>query len=190
MSRTRTTQILRKAGGGDHDALDELFPLVFDQLRQLAAASFRRQPRGHTLQPTALVHEAYLRLVDTEGLRWNDRVHFLAIAARAMHQALVDYARYRGAQKRGAGWRRVTLGGGLAGGAEHRGVDVLSLEEALSELGRLHERQARVVELRFFGGLTFAEAAVVLGVSAKTVEGDWYGARAWLRSKLDPQRGE
>ncbi len=188
MSKARATNILKRARGGDKTALNELMPLVFDQLRELAVAYFRQQPSDHTLQPTALVHEAYLRLVDQASLEWKDRSHFLGIAARAMRQVLVDYARQRNAEKRGGDRVRVPLGMDLAKKSKSKDLDVLWLAEVLEELGDLHARQARVVELRFLGGLTIDEAAEVLGVSPKTVEADWYGARAWLRRKLDQEQ--
>lgn len=144
----------------------------------------RGERRDHTLQPTALVHEAYLQLVDADSIEWQDREHFIATAALAMRRALVDHGRKKAAQKRGGGWDRTVLGDTLA--MSGRSVlDVLELEEVLSRLQSFDERKARVVELRFFGGLTNDEAARVLGVSSRTVEDDWYGARAWLMRELE-----
>lgn len=178
-----TTLALRGARKGDEVATRELFIAIYEELRRLAAAHFRRQPAGHTLQPTAIVHEAFLKLVDAPAIECEDREHFLALAARVLRQTLVDHARHRGALKRGGEARRVFLAEGLALAGD-RPLEVLDLEEALTELEVLDERKARVVELRFFSGLTNAEAARILGVAAKTAESDWYGARAWLRRRL------
>lgn len=163
--------------------LESALPVIYDELRAIAAAYLRLERPGHTLQPTALVHEAYGRLADHASPPWTDAAHFRAIAARVMRQVLVDSARRHGAAKRGAGMDRVTLSGAQLP-APDTGIDVLELDELLGELSRLHERKARVVELLFFGGLTHAEAAGVIGVSRKTVESDWYTARAWLGRRL------
>jgi RNA polymerase sigma factor (TIGR02999 family) len=162
---------------------DTELPLVYDELRRIAAAHLRRERAGHTLQPTALVHEAYLRLLEQSG-QFHDETHFRATASRVMRQILVDHARRRGADKRGGGWLRVALCDDEVGGAADRDVEILALDEALEELGRLDERKSRVVEMRFFGGMTCSEAAVNLGVSPKTAEADWYMARAWLHRRL------
>ena len=164
----------------------ELFPFVYDELRRLAGYYMAREHAGHTLQPTALVHEAYLRLVDQTRTGFKGRTHFLAVSAEVMRRLLIDHARRRGAAKRGLGWQRVTLGPGAevpragALGAE----DLLSLDAALDRLAELDERQARIVTLRFFGGLNVEEVAEVIGVSKRTVESDWRHARAWLRVEL------
>ena len=181
--RASITEILKRARDGDGNATDELFPLVYADLKRLAAGIFRRQHSGHTWQPTVLVHEAYLRLVNQAESDVASRAHFFALAARVMRQALVDHARENGAKKRGADRLRVTLEEGIAVSLDSS-VDLLDLEEALRELQGLDARKAEVVELRFFGGLTIAEAARVLDVSPKTVEADWYAARAWLRGRL------
>jgi len=168
---------------GDSAAAGRLLPLVYDQLRDLAGSYFRRQPAGHTLQPTALVHEAFVKLVEQTQISWTNREHFLAIAATAMRQILTDHARRVRADKRGGSWERVTLSERLeaSSGAE---LDVVELDEALTRLAALDERKHRVVELRYFGGLTVEEVANLLGVSKRTVEKDWHAARAWLSVQL------
>jgi RNA polymerase sigma factor (TIGR02999 family) len=182
-ARTRTTDLVLSSPAPGSEAFASLVGVVYEELKRLAGALLRRERPGHTLQPTALVHEAYLHLVDSTRLQWKDRVHFLAIAARAMRQVLVHHARARGAAKRGGGRDRITLHD-APGEAGLPGVEVLALEEALEELARLDERKARVVELRFFSGLTLPEAAAVLGVSISTAEDDWALARAWLGRRL------
>ncbi len=177
------TVILERIGEGDRAAVDELLPLVYEELRAIAERALRGERSGHTLQATALVHEAYLRLVGTERMAWQNRAHFLAAGAESIRRVLIDHARGRGREKRGGGWRRVPLEG--AGGADGgRWVDVVDLHEALARLESVSERQAKLVELRFFGGLTMEESAHVLGVSVRTVTGDWAMARAWLRREL------
>jgi RNA polymerase sigma-70 factor (ECF subfamily) len=161
--------------------------LVYAELRALAAAYARGQRPGHTLQPTALVHEAFVKLVEAPAGGWNDRAHFFAVAATAMRQVLADHARSRQARKRGGDWQRITLDGGELG-QERDELDLVALDEALEELGRSDPRKLRVVELRFFGGLTAEEVARVLGVSLSTVESDWRTARAWLQIRLAPDR--
>lgn len=181
-----TTQLLADIGNGDQKAAARLFPLVYDELRALAGRYFRRQNPGHTLQPTGLVHEAFLRLIDQTNAQWKDRAHFFAVAATAMRQILVNHALARNAQKRGGGRRKLALTNNWAvdEGSE---FDAVELDEALRKLAALDERKAKVVELRFFGGLTVEEVAEVLGVSKATVEGDWRMARAWLSRALGPE---
>jgi RNA polymerase sigma factor (TIGR02999 family) len=187
------TALLRAWARGERAALDELLPLVYGELRRQAARCMRAQPAGHTLQPTALVHEAYLRLVDRggTGAAWQDRSHFFAVAARVMRSILVDHARARRTAKRGGGAQALTLGAADAAGAaaDHSEVDVEALDEVLTRLAALDPRQARVVELRYFGGLSIEEAAEVLGVSHATVEREWKTARLWLRRELEASRG-
>jgi RNA polymerase sigma factor (TIGR02999 family) len=166
-------------------AADKLIPLVYDELRDLARNYLRSERKGHTLQPTALVHEAYLRLVDQTRVDWKGRTHFYAVAAAVMRRLLTDHARMRGRGKRGRGWRRVVLDELTAAG-EQGMVDSVALNDAINTLASLDEQQARIVELRFFGGLTVEEVAHVLGVSKRKVEGDWTHAKAWLRVALDP----
>ncbi|RJP35111.1 MAG: sigma-70 family RNA polymerase sigma factor [Phycisphaerales bacterium] len=168
---------------GDEGAADRLFPIVYAELRALAADLLHGEKPGHTLQPTALVHEAYVRLVDQTKLNYQDRAHFIAFAARTMRRVLVDHARAKAARKRGRGWERVTLGSSVALTADPT-VDLLALNDALTRLASLHERQAQIVDLRFFGGLSIEETAAVLGVGHATVEIDWQMARAWLRREL------
>lgn len=180
---TRILQALTETGRPDAPAADRLFSLIYDELHAIADAYMSRERSGHTLQPTALVHEAYLKLVEGPPVAWRGRSHFYGIAARAMRQILIDHARRRGAAKRGGGLERVTLDeSGLADG---RGdLDLLDLDEALLRFARLDDRAARVVELRVFGGLTAAESADVLGVSSRTIENDWSVARLWLGREL------
>lgn len=181
MSRRNTCmRLLTQGGTGRFDAL---LPVVYEELRELAGAYLRRERAAHTLQPTALANEAYLRLVDETKIEWRDRAQLLAIAARAMRQILIDHARRRGALKRGGGRERVTLSDapGIAGDAP---LDLLELDAALEALEALDARKSRVVELRFFAGLTLKEVAEALGVSLTTAEDDWYFARAWLRGRL------
>ena len=167
----------------------KLMPLVYDELRRLAARYFRNERPDHTLQPTALVHEAYLKLVDHSRVDWQGRTHFFAVSANAMRRVLVDYARGRQRQRRGGGQKKVLLDSQVAP-LDFSPVDMMAIDEALERLEQLDERQARVVELRFFGGLNVDEAAHELGVSKRTVEDDWTHAKAWMRTALgDESRG-
>lgn len=184
-SRGDVTRILKRASAGDESAINRLLPMVYDELRALAESYLQCENPGHTLQATALVHEAYLRLVKQEDVEWQNRAHFFALAAQAIRRILVDHARSRGRAKRGGDRERVTLDEDPALTPD-RDLDLIELDAALEKLARLHERQARIVELRFFGGLTLREAAEVLGVSPWTVDGDWSMARAWLRRELRP----
>ena len=174
------TTLLRAWASGDEAAGEQLFPILQGELRRQAGRYMRRERRGHTLQPSGLVNETYLRLAAAPGLDWQSRAQFFAIAARVMRQVLVDHARRRRAAKREG--RRVTL---TDAGAPAVPLDLLDLESALGELAVLDPRQARVVELRFFGGLDVEETAEVLGVSARTVKREWRTARAWLQQRLD-----
>ena len=178
------TQLLNELGAGDSAALDRLLPLVFDELRRLAHSYLRRERGDHTLQPTALVNEAYLRLVNQQDVRWQGRAHFFGIAANLMRQILVDHTRRRAADKRGgADLERLSLTQAELV-VNRADVDVLALEEALERLNEFDRQQARIVELKFFAGLTIEETAEVLGVSHATVERDWKLARAWLKREL------
>lgn len=177
------TSWLRAARQGDAAAAERVADAVSAELRIIATSIMRRERPGHTLQPTALVNEAWLRLAEDSGREYADRVHFFATAAKIMRRVLVDHARANDAEKRGGDWTRVSIADG-AGQTTGFDVDVLALHAALEKLQALSERQARVVELRWFGGLTQAESAEVLGVSATTVENDWAFARAWLRREL------
>jgi RNA polymerase sigma factor (TIGR02999 family) len=164
---------------------DELFEAVYDPLRELARRYLRRERPGHTLQPTALVHEAYFKLVDQSRVDWKGRTHFFAVGAKAMRRILIDYARSRKRAKRGGDWLRVTLSGLAAPPfGDLDPTQLLELHSALEKLAQLDERQARVVELRFFAGLRMSEVAKVLGVSKRTADGDWAKARTWLEQEL------
>ena len=177
------TELLARARAGSAVALEELVPLVYGELRRIAGRYVRRERAGHSLQATALVHEAYIRLLKDEDLTIENRAHFLGIAARSMRQILVEHARARGAEKRGGERQRVTLGEGVAAGGPVD-VDLLALEEALERLAALNADHARIVELRFFGGLTNEETAAVLDISPATVKRAWAVARAWLFREL------
>lgn len=184
-----STLLLRAWQGGDVHARDELFDLVHRDLRARAAAFLRRERRDHTLQPTALIHETYLRLVDHQRVDWQNRAHFLAIAAKMMRRILVDHARRRHAAKRPAHDLRVALDDQI-GQAEPVGCDVLSLHAALEELERIDERQAHIVELRYFAGMSEDEIAGALGVSRSSITREWQMARAWLYRRLTLTAGE
>ncbi len=186
------TQWLHRLAAGDGAAADRLLPLVYAELRRIASERLRRERDGHTLAPTDLVHEAFLRLADATQVGWADRAHFFAVAAGVMRRLLVDWARARRAEKRGGGAPHVSLdatGAAPAVGAVDRAEALLALDEALADLARRSERQARVVECRYFAGLTIEETAEALGVSPTTVRVDWRLARAWLRVVLGPDGG-
>jgi RNA polymerase sigma factor (TIGR02999 family) len=185
----QVTQLLRAWRAGDDDALNRVLPLVEAELRRLARAHMTRERRGHTLQTTALVNEAFVRLVGARTLDWQDRAHFLGIVARLMRRVLVDHARARGYQKRGGGAQRVSLVEAMAV-SPAPDVDVLTLDRALSALAAVDERKARVVELRFFGGLSVVETAEILHVSTDTIKRDWRLAKLWLLHELDGTHGE
>ncbi|MBI4607363.1 MAG: sigma-70 family RNA polymerase sigma factor [Planctomycetes bacterium] len=190
MERDSTVDVsadLSRSTGGDGAAAARLMALVHGELRALAVEYFRRERPDHTLQPSALVNEAYLRLVDQDRTDWAGKTHFKAIAAIEMRRVLLDHARAHRAEKRGGAWRRVSLEGVLSPQGEP-GVDALDVEEAIARLAALEPRQARMVELRVYSGLTVAEIARVLGISPKTVEKDWRMARAWLHRRLRRDR--
>ena len=176
------TQLLSNLGGNPV-AAEELLPLVYDELRALAGSLFRQQSTGHTLQPTALVHEAYLRLVGQQRVEWKSRAHFMAVAAKAMRQILVNHAIAKKADKRGGDWGRVTLSE-AAEPSREPDVDLEALNDALRRLETLDDRQVRIVEMRYFAGLTMEEIAHVLGLSLSAVEKDWRMARNWLKREL------
>ena len=188
-AKDRATAIVSGLGEGSAGApgrAEELLPLVYDELRALARGYMARERAGHTLQPTALVHEAYMKLVDQSRVDWQGRTHFLAVCAVSMRRILIDHARGHKRAKRGDGRQRVTLAHAVVG-SHDAGVDpeqLLDLDTAVDKLAKLDPRQARIVELRCFGGLTVAEVAHVLGVSKRTVEGDWTHALAWLTREL------
>lgn len=179
----RVTRLVRRLGDGDADVAEELLPLVYDELRGVAHRLFAGRSGGHTLQPTAVVHEAWLKLAGgARGLR--SRAHFFAVAARAMRQVLCDAARARRADRRGAGWRHVTLHDQAEVGANGATYDLVDLDDALQRLALANDRHARVVELRCFAGMTFAEIADTLGLTERTIQMDWRAARAFLHHVL------
>jgi len=182
-SSNPVTELLVRWRDGDSQALDSLMPLVYTELRRLAHYYLQRERSDHTLQSTALVHEAYLRLAGNSPPQWQNRAHFFGIAAHIMRQILVEYARGRGAAKRGGSAYRLTLDEALDIPMK-TGVDVVALDQALSELSAMDEQQGRIVELRFFGGLTIEDTSEVLGVSPATVKRDWVTARAWLHRAI------
>lgn len=185
---SNATALLAAHTRGDPEAAAKLFPIVYGELRALAGACMRDERSNHTLQPTALVHEAYLRLIDVDRIDWSGRSHFLAFAARTMRRVLVDHARARDADKR-AGARELVPISGFDVPAADEAVDVLGLDVALEKLARVDARQARIIELHAFAGLTLEEIAAVLGVSRDTVKLDWRAARAWLHRELALEGG-
>ena len=184
------TQMLREASGGDRDALERLLPLVYEELRRLADRKLRYERPDHTLQATALVHEAYLKLIDQSRVEWRNRAHFFAVASQAIRRILVDHARQRGAQKRGGGAEKLSLDEGFNVSVDRPDTNLLHLDRALEKLAETHPEKVGVVELRFFGGLTNEETAEVLGVSLRSVERYWEFARAWLYRELSLREGE
>ncbi len=187
------TELLHRSRTGDPDALNELLPLVYQELRERAARSFRGERHAVTLQPTALVHETYLRLIGHRRIQWHDRAHFFAVAARLMRQILVDYARARHAKKRGGLDTRLTLGevdAELRNDPEARLIELLALNELVDQLAARSTRQARVVELRVFAGLSVEEIAETLDLSPRTIKTDWRMARAWLMRELESRSEE
>ena len=178
------SRLLRQWSEGNRAALDELLPLVYDELHRQAARYLRRERAGHTLQTTALIHEAYLRLIDQRGVQWQSRTHFFAIAAQMMRRVLVDYARAKHREKRGGADERLPLEAATLVAAGEQSVDLMALDEALTRLAALDEQQARVVELRYFGGLSLEETAEALHISRATAARDWDVAKAWLRREL------
>ena len=188
-SQESVTQLLIKWRDGDETALGQLTPIVYQELRRLAHAYMRRERPGHTLQTSALINEAYIKLVDHRGMRWQNRNHFYAVAAQAMRRVLVDYARSRGYLKRGGGVRIVELDQAAAV-AEQQAAELIALDDALTSLAALDPRKCLVVEMRYFGGMSADEVAEVLGVSSATVNRDWKTARAWLLRELSPTTTE
>jgi RNA polymerase sigma factor (TIGR02999 family) len=180
------SELLAAVRGGDRSKLAELIDLVYDDLRRLAQRYMEQERRGHTLQPTALVHEAFLKLIDQTRVDWQDRSHFFAVGAQAMRRILVNHAKSHGRVKRGGGKRKLSLDEALTVSLDDD-EEILALDEALEKLASVDERQARIVELRFFGGLNIEETAAVLGVSKRTIEREWTACRAWLRRELSDQ---
>jgi RNA polymerase sigma factor (TIGR02999 family) len=177
------TALLAEVKLGQSDALDRLMPLVYRELRRIAARQMKAERTGHTLQPTALVHEAFMRLVDQKRADWQNRAHFFGVAAQMMRRVLLNYARQRRAAKRGIG---VTLADEILpqGNSIDRTDEILAVDQALTQLARLDPRQARVVELRYFGGLSVEETAEAVGISTRTVKLDWALAKGWMKSRL------
>lgn len=188
-THANVTRLLRAAASGERRDLDALMHAIYEDLRRLAIGHMRAERSGHTLQPTAVVHEAYLKLVNQRETDWKDRAHFFAVASRIIRRLLVDHAREREAAKRGGGAARVPLDD-VDLSASMPDADLVALDEALTELNELSEQQARIVELRFFGGLTIEEIAESLGVGKRTVDREWQVARAWLYCRLaDAEHG-
>lgn len=180
------TRILFEVKKGSREAQDRLIPLVYKELRRIASAHLRRESPQHSLQPTALVHEAYLRLIDIRQVDWQSRAHFFSIASNAMRRILVDHARADQASKRGGRAETICLDESLLPAAT-RAPEVLALDQALDQLALLDQRQAKIIEMRFFGGMTEEETGDVLGISVRTVKRDWQVARAWLFKELGPR---
>jgi RNA polymerase sigma factor (TIGR02999 family) len=177
------TQLLIKLSNGNRDVVDELLPLIYGELKRLANSYLRRERSGHTLQPTALVHEAYLKLVDINQVSWQNRAHFMGVAANQMRRILIDYARQHNAEKRGNEFQIVELDENIDKGIE-QSKELIALDDALNELSKVDPIKAKIVELRYFGGLTTEEAAEVLGVSPITIKRHWRMTKAWLYGQL------
>jgi len=180
----QVSELLANWNKGDADAREALMPLVYDELRKLAASHLRRERSDHTLQPTALVHEVYLRLAEQKNVRWQDKSHFFGVTAQLMRRILVDHARSHMADKRGSGLPKVSLNEAIAMSRE-RPAELLALDESLTQLGSTDPQQGRIVELRVFAGLTIEQTAEVLGISPATVKRDWSLAKAWLLREID-----
>lgn len=188
-SSQEVTELLLAWNGGDADALDKLMPLVYDELHRLAHRYLSGERAGHMLQTTALVNEAYLRLIDASRVQWQNRAHFFAVSAQLMRRVLVDFARARQYQKRGGGAQQVSLEEALVVSVD-RGDELIALDDALTTLATADERASQVVELRFFGGLSIEETAEVLGISPETVKRDWSWAKVWLLRELSNESRE
>lgn len=189
--KSDVTMLLEAVGSGSPQAADRLFPIVYGELRRLAQSILRGERPGHTLQATALVHEAYVKLVGQDSLGIRGRAEFFAVAAQAMRRILVDHARVRNSQKRGGGGAAMSLSDGVDSAIrdyQDRAVDLEALDNALTRLAAMDGRKARLVELRFFGGLTLTDAADMLGLSVRSAEREWSAARAWLRAAMEERR--
>lgn len=178
------TEMLKEWSEGNTRVLDNLMPVVYEELRRQASHFLRKERAGHTLQTTALIHEAYLKLIDQRAVEWQNRAHFFAIASTAMRRILVDYARERHREKRGGAAENLPLDDALQISSKEKSIDLVALDEALTRLAEFDPRQARIVELRYFSGLDHEETAAVLGVSNATVRRDWNFAKAWLRQEI------
>jgi len=187
MTSPQVTQLLIEWGKGNEAARDQLMPLVYGELHRMASRYMGTQNPGHTLQTTALIHEAYFRLTGDDGKHWNNRAHFLAVAAKSMRHILVDHARAHQAEKRGGERNPVALDEAIAISGE-RAAEIVALDDALSDLAKLNPRQSEVVELKYFGGLSVEETAETVGVSPETVMRDWRAAKAWLYKQLSHRR--
>ncbi len=183
-SRSEVTQVLKDASGGSRAAVDQLLPLVYGELRRMAQSLLKSERPDHTLPATALVHEAYLRLIDQEQVDWQNRAHFFAVAAQAIRRILVDHARARSRKKRGGGQPMLSLDHALTIAENAPSTDMLALDMAMTKLAQQSPGKVKVIELRFFGGLTTAETAAVLGISTSSVERHWEFARTWLYREL------
>ncbi len=187
---TQTARLLRRMSDGDTSAADELLPIVYDELHRIAQRLMGRQPTGHTLQPTALIHEAFVKLAGVQESDWEGRVHFLQVSAQAMRSVLIDHARAEATLKRSGKRREVTLYDGYASTENQAGAEqVLAVHEGVEALSAIDAQVASIVELRFFGGFTHEEIAEILGTSLRSVERGWKFARAWLRTHFDPSDG-
>ncbi len=185
MNSPDITQILQEWSDGKREALNELLPLVYDELRRQASRYLRRERQDHTLQTTALINEAYLKLVDQKNVKWQNRAHFFAIAAQAMRRILVDYARAKHREKRGGDAQKISLEEiTMIAVEENKSVDLIALDEALTRLAKMDEQKSRIVELRYFSGLNVEETAEVMSISRNTVERHWTMAKAWLHREL------
>lgn len=185
-SNKAITELLSARKGGNRDALDELFPLIYDELKRVAVNKLKNERAGHTLQPTALVHEAYMRLIEQESVDWQNRIQFFGLAAEMMRRILTNYAVSRNAEKRGGPHLKIELDEAVIF-ATGRGVDLIALDEALTELGEIDPKQSKIVELRFYTGLKVEEIAGLLGISDSTVKREWRMAKAWLYDRLGNQ---
>jgi len=185
-SQSEITQLLLRWSGGDKAALDQLMPLIYDELRRIAGYYLNRQRPGHTLQATALVNEAFIRLIEVRNVRWQDRAHFFAVAAKIMRNILIDYARSHQRTKRGRGVLPISLNN-VADIVEGQASELIALDDALNSLNDIDRRKSEIVELRFFGGLSIDETAEVLRISSPTVQREWRMAKAWLHRELSNQ---
>ena len=185
---TQVTVLLAKARSGDSSALADVFPLIYDELRRLAQQQLQREPDGHTLSPTALVHEAYMRLIDYSRMEWQGRAHFMAVAATAMRRILVDHARGHRSAKRGGMLKRISIDD-VELGTEDRAELLIAIDDALGRLKEIDPRQAQVVECRFFGGMTEEETAEALGIGLRTAKRDWAKAKVWLHREIAAESG-
>ncbi|WP_233198965.1 MULTISPECIES: sigma-70 family RNA polymerase sigma factor [Pirellulaceae] len=177
--------LLASLSSGKRDAADKLLPILYQELKGIANQHMRNERADHTLQATALVHEAFLKLVDQNRVEWKGKAHFCAVASNIMRRILVDHARTKNAAKRGKGAQRITLEEGLVAGDPQNNVDLVELDELLTELAELNPRHAKIIEMRYFAGMTVEETAAALDVSVSTVKGDWRMAKAWLTARLD-----